>query len=107
MVCIICDKRPAKERGYCANCEAKIAKEERRSRCQTDKPEKFLTYQGIVVGLYPAKDGKTFRGELLLKRDADKLPKYQTLNLDTYLDGFTREQIKRLKAGILHLAHSN
>jgi len=76
---------------------------ERKARAEAE-PAKFLTYRGHVVGLYPT--GKGTLKARLLKRDADNLPKSRTLDLNTYLDGFDLEQIKRFKACVLNLAHA-
>jgi hypothetical protein len=65
-------------------------------------PVKFLVYQGSVVGLFPngktTEDGQPQFSPVLLKRDPEKLPKGKTLDLNTYLEGYTRAQIKKLKA---------
>jgi hypothetical protein len=39
-----------------------------------------------------------------MSTDPQRLPKGITLDLNTYLEGFTREQVKRLKASVLRLA---
>jgi len=100
--CIICERRPARDGAYCGNCAAKIAAQERQSK--PEQPVKFLTYQGHVVGLYRNGNGKLT--PRLLKRSADNLPKSKTLDLNTYLEGFTREQIKRFKACVFQLAYA-
>jgi len=66
------------------------------------KLHRFLTYRGFVVGVYKYPDGRLI-GEALL-RDPEKLPNGKTLDLNTYLHGFSREQIKKLKAQVLELA---
>lgn len=68
------------------------------------EPVKFATYQGHVVGFYRQVDGKLI--PRLLRRNSDGLPKSKTLDLNHYIEGFTREQVKNLKAAILQLAHS-
>ena len=102
MKCVICGKRPAREGAYCANCHNKIEAERRRRRQST--PERFITYRGHVVGLY--RNGNGALEPRLLKRNPDLLPKKKTLNLNHYIEGFTREQVKRLKACILQLANA-
>jgi hypothetical protein len=54
------------------------------------------------MALYRNGDGK-LNGELV-RVDPANLPKGITLDLNTYLEGFTREQVKRLKASVLRLA---
>lgn len=102
MKCIICLRRPAKGNGYCANCASQIEAEKRRK--QADEPVKFLTYRGHVVGLYRNGNGRLT--PKLLKRSPENLPKTKTLDLNTYIEGFTREEIKRFKACVLQLAHA-
>lgn len=100
--CIICEKRPARKDGYCPNCASKIVSDSKAH--ETVQPAKFLTYRGFVIGLYPTGTG-TYKPQLL-QRDAEKLPKSRTINLDTYCDGFDRDQIKRFKATVLSLARA-
>jgi len=100
--CVVCERRPARDGAYCANCAAKIEAERRRSKPQ--QPVKFLTYRGHVVGLYRNGNGKLM--PRLLKRSAERLPKTKTLDLNTYLEGFTREQVKAFKRCVLELAHA-
>lgn len=102
MKCIICNQRPAHKGCYCVNCLAKIAAE--RKCKQLQKPEKFLTYRGFVVGLY--RNGDRTLEARLLKRNPDLLPKKKTLDLNRYVEGFTRERIKAFKACVLKLANA-
>lgn len=97
MTCIICDHRPAMRGGCrCHNCDQKVNSFRKASR--HEQPVKFLTYQGAVVGFYP--NGGKKLVPRLLKRNPDNLPKSKTINLNTYVEGFTREQVKKLKAVI-------
>lgn len=100
-MCTICQHRPPANGGrYCNVCVAKMEKEKRaRSR---EKPVKFATYRGHVVGFYPKGNGKLVTR--LLRRKPEGLPKGKTLDLNTYIEGFTREQVKNIKAAILQLA---
>jgi len=100
--CLICETRPALKSGYCANCTAKMEAEER-ARAH-DQPVKFLTYRGHVVGLYPSGNG-TLKARLETRSDTS-LPKCRTLDLNTYLEGYDRDMIKRFKACVLKLAHA-
>lgn len=99
--CIICHKRPALNGdGHCNNCQQKI---DSLSKAQkANQPFRYVTYKGHVVGMFPSGEGKfTPR---LLGRNPDNLPKSKTLNLNSYIEGFSRETIKRLKATVLSLA---
>lgn len=98
--CPICERRPRQNGPFCPTCDGKI-KAERKLR-QTPQPVRYLTYRGHVVGLFP-NGGDTLRPRLL-RRDAEKLPKGKTINLNVYCPGYTREQVKRFKATILTLA---
>lgn len=93
-ICIICERRPRMpDSRYCNNCEQKLKAEVRIRTAK--KPEYFLTYQGIVVGLF-RNNGKLTPE--LLKRGPDRLPQKQTIDLNRYCKGFTREKIKEFKA---------
>lgn len=100
--CLICERRPAKQDGFCPTCASKVDKLRRvNGKAQ---PKYYLTYKGIVVGLFPD-GGGALRAELL-KRNPAILPKTKTFDLNRYCQGFTREQIKRFKACCLQLAHA-
>ena len=99
-MCAICNHRPKAPGGrYCANCQAKIDKENRLR--QAEKPVKYATYQGHVVGFYRENGHLVPR---LLRRKPEGLPKGNTLDLNHYIPGFTREQVKNLKSAIFQLA---
>lgn len=101
-MCAICDKRPpAKGQRYCANCQAKLDKEKRQR--EAEQPIKFATYHGHVIGFYRlGKDGILV--PRLLRRKAEGLPKGKTLNLNEYIEGLRRDQVKKIKTAILQLA---
>jgi hypothetical protein len=98
--CVVCGVRPMTVRGRCRTCDDQITAATNRRR--TEKPEKYLTYRGIVVGLFQSGTGK-LRGRLLRVSDT-RLPKYKTINLNEYCEGFDRTQIKSFKAACLQLA---
>ncbi len=100
--CIICEKHPAKTNGWCGNCAQKIASMSNGNGNGNHKPRYYLTYRGIVVGLYP-NGGDSLKARLSGK-SVEGLPKGITLDLNTYLDGYTRQQIKAFKAACLKLA---
>ncbi|RJO60434.1 MAG: hypothetical protein C4542_09040 [Dehalococcoidia bacterium] len=96
--CPICDVRPINGNGnYCKVCFEKIQSD--RSKAKTE-PSKFLTYKGFVVGLVKSPFDSRLH-PIQLKRDPTKLPKAKTINLDTYCDGFSRDQIKEFKKCVL------
>lgn len=99
--CIICHQRPALNgNGLCNNCQQQS---DSFSKAHTpSEPFRFVTFRGHVVGMYPSGEGK-FKPRLL-GRNPDRLPKSKTLNLNNYIEGFSRDTIKRLKATVLSLA---
>ena len=100
-MCAICNHRPrAAGSAYCSNCQAKLDREKRLRRAE--QAVKFATYQGHVVGFYRQQNGNL--KPRLLQRKPEGLPKGKTLDLNHYIPGFTREEVKRLKSAILQLA---
>lgn len=100
MTCIICNHRPATEGAFCHNCNLKV--KAAKNRVEREQPVKFATYRGHVIGFY--RNGGDKLVPRLLRRKAENLPKTKTLNLNTYIEGFTREEIKRIKSAIFQLA---
>jgi hypothetical protein len=99
MKCVTCGEKPAVPNlAFCHNCQAKLDAERARLK---QKPEWYVTYEGYTVAIFRI-DGKLT--PKLIKRDESKLPKSRTLNLNTYLPGYTREQIKNLKRAVLRMA---
>lgn len=98
--CVVCGVRPMTVKGRCKTCHDQIMAATNRRK--PEKPDKYLTYRGIVVGLFKSQTGK-LRGRLLRISDT-RLPKYKTINLNEYCDGFDRSQIKSFKAACLQLA---
>lgn len=96
--CPICDIRPINGNGqYCKVCFEKIQIEKIKAKIE---PAKFLTYKGFVVGLVKSPlDGRLYPYQL--KRDPAKLPRAKTINLDSYVEGFNRDQIKEFKKCVL------
>lgn len=103
--CAICGLKPSNGNGYCHNCNAKIEKANRlkAKRNGKGKIERYLTYQGHVVGLF--REGKQVLGKLLML-EPEKLPKAKTMNLNSWIVGANREEVKRLKAKVLKLANA-
>ena len=100
MTCTICEHRPARIKGICPHCADGISKMSRR----VPQPQHFLTYRGHVVGLYPS--GGSILKPRLLARNAEKLPKGKTIDLNHFCKGFSRTQVKKFKACILQLANA-
>ena len=97
--CVICNIRPARpDKGYCANCEARIKARESTATKHENTVVKYLVYRGNVVGLVPSGNG-TFKATAVTI-NPDRLPKDKTINLDRYCEGFDRSQIRKFKAAI-------
>jgi len=107
--CIVCETRPQKNGVYCGLCAAKIAAENRATEERKNEARYYIAYRGIVVGLYPKgeEDGQTVYRSRLERVDVEDLPKSRVLNLDGYLRGYTREQVKKFKRACLSLSGSN
>lgn len=97
--CIICELRPPVSNGWCAHCQQQIEAAKRQH--EPEPPFRYVTYKGCVVGMFRKDGGYVPR---LLQRDPGKLPKSRTINLDEFCEGFTRDQIHKLKRGVLRTA---
>ncbi len=100
--CIVCEVRPSRNGdGTCHNCESKIDRE-RRLR----KPEKafrYVVYKDYVCGLYRSGNGTykpTYKPRPVGIK-VSRLPKSITIDLTKYCAGFTKAQVKKLKAAVL------
>jgi hypothetical protein len=95
---------------YCRVCQREIDQtdRDRQQRCEAwKKAWKFLHWRGVVVGLYPT-EGEEW-GQPMVKprrvfKELAQLPKAKLIDLDTYIPGFTRQQIKGMKATLKQLA---
>ena len=97
--CVICNIRPARtDKGYCANCEARIKARKSTAGKHGSAIVKYLVYRGNVVGLVPSGNG-TFRATAV-SINPKRLPKDRTINLDRYCPGFERSQIRKFKAAV-------
>ena len=110
--CCICGQRPpAKGEMYCRVCQREMdqAGAERRQRCEAwKKAWKFLHWRGVVVGLYQAAEVDEWGLPKVTPRRVfqplGRLPKAKVINLDNYIPGFDRGQIKGMKATLKQLA---
>lgn len=102
--CIVCEVRPRKRgSSYCANCGGQIKAETiRRANGHEPEPVKYATYNGYVVGFFPTREKDVLTARAV-HRDSADLPKCRTLDLNTFLEGFDRDMVKRLKATVLHV----
>ena len=98
--CIICQERPVQkgeEAGYCKQCADQIAA--RSVRAPKVEVEKYLCYRGKVAAVVYTHSEHGVRKFKVLQvfKSVDTLPKGKVINLDTYCQGFTRDQIKKFK----------
>ena len=97
--CIVCGYRPrAAGLRYCTNCDSKI-KSEKRKGDGFQHAEKFAVWHGYGVAFMLNGNGR-LTPVALPASAIPKLPKGKCLNLDTYLDGFSRAQVKKIKTAI-------
>ena len=96
---------------YCRVCQREIdqAEQARRQRCQGwKKAWRFLHWRGVVVGLYQVDQVDEWSQPKVRPRRVfqtlGQLPRGKTINLDNYIPGFTRTQIKGMKATLKQLA---
>lgn len=104
--CFICDTRPATRGIYCHNCYEHIQAEIRHSHesHKAPNPERFITYQGKVISMVNLGGGM---GKYQASnKPPEKLPKVKTIDLNVFCEGFTREEVKRLKRLVLSLTNS-
>ncbi len=98
--CIICQTRPVQKgqtAGYCKQCADQIAA--RSVRTPKVEVEKYLHYRGKVAAvIYTHSEGgvRKFKVQQVFK-SLDTLPKAKVINLDTYCEGYDRNQIKKFK----------
>ena len=100
--CVICGIKPSPIGQYCHKCTQAVEKIKREAK--SGRVDRFITYQDNVIGLIPKGNGQFIA--TVLKRDAAKLPASKTLDLNQYCAGFSRQQIKGLKAKIKSLVGS-
>lgn len=105
--CIICGRRPenGNGNGYCHNCWQKIQSLKTHSSnsvtARHPLTPRFIVYHGNVVELKLNGNGRYKPS--LTGRNPEKLPKKGTLNIDRYVQGYTREQVKKMQRVVLQL----
>jgi hypothetical protein len=98
--CIICQERPVAKgqaAGFCTQCADQIAA--RSARPAKDEVANYLVYRGKVAAVVfdrMEKGVKQYKVKQVLK-SVESLPKGKVINLNTYCEGYTRDQIKKFK----------
>jgi hypothetical protein len=92
--------RPSNGQSYCQYCTAQIEAEKRRK--QKPQPFRYVTYQGTTIEFHSVGKG-VFKAQYC-GRNPDTLPQKLLINLDKWCEGFTREQVKKLKRQVLSFA---
>lgn len=119
--CVICGVRPwanSRQDGFCQQCGSCLdAGKRREKKAKTAaKPDYYLVYNGYVVAIRlkrqtaellrrPAYRTRVFKGQVVEHKLA--LPQKHTLDLNQWLDGYTRQQIKALKRVVLKIASTS
>ena len=102
--CIICDTRPApRGASRCRSCEKTIARTrvaEREEREWWRKAVRFAIWRGFGVAFMKNGNG-TLHPRALPVGLVGKIPRAKTLDLDGYISGLDREQVKAIKRAIL------
>lgn len=101
MKCLICSRK-TKGDPYCQQHQRQLDKvrEEERRRKQP-KAVKYVCYRGHVIGFF--KDGGNQLKPSYVGMSTSGIPKGKLINLNEYCEGYTRQQIKKLKATVLAL----
>jgi len=92
--------RPSNGQSYCKQCTSQIEADKRRKV----KPRvfRYATWDGTTIEFVPVGKG-VFKAQYC-GRNPDTLPQSLLINLDKWCEGFTREQVKKLKRQILSFA---
>ncbi|MCJ7576720.1 MAG: hypothetical protein MUO80_08655 [Dehalococcoidia bacterium] len=98
--CLICGVRPSNGQNYCKQCTSQIEADKRRKA----KPKvfRYVTYQDVTFEFRSGKNG-TLTPQYIT-RNPDTLPQKLLINLNKYVPGLTREQVKKLKRLCLSFA---
>lgn len=115
-MCPICAHRPkVKDSMRCRVCERRLirARAEEKARREwwraalkglPPDAKPFAVWRGYGVAFLSAQGGGRIARPLTVT-ESRAVPKGRTLLLDTYCDGYTREQVKRIKRAILQAHH--
>ncbi len=112
--CVFCD-RPLKNGGSFCQEHRRLVEGERAKAVATKRERAhrdahtFVHYRGIVVALMPANGGKVLHPvfhRFVKSPEEGKVarigvPKRKLIDLDGWVDGFTREQVKAFKRAVL------
>lgn len=96
--CIICD-RPTSGGFYCREHSLSISKERAAAKRRTREwrtAQLYVRYKGWIVAFW--RRGGKLVGDLLLGVRWESVPKARKYDLDSYVVGLNRKQVKRLKA---------
>lgn len=103
MKCVICGRKTKSDAAYCQQHQRQLdkARQEERRRKQP-KAVKYACYRGHIIGFFKNGGGKLIASYVGMSTSG--IPKGKLINLDEYCEGYTREQIKKLKATVLALS---
>ena len=96
MKCLICQQRPRLEESrYCGACNDLVQSNVTTKR----RPERYVVYKEYVVGMFKNGSGKLHPE--MVKVEIGSIPQKRLLDLNTYIEGFDREQVRSLKKMVL------
>ena len=106
--CLICQKRfqNRHDSPYCWEHRKAVAMEEKAvadRRKAKNKAFRFVHYKGNVVGMFPNDKEGTYKPQYV-GTSLSGIPQYKLIDLDKYVPGFDRKQIRKLKACVISLA---
>lgn len=102
MRCLICNRK-TKGDPYCQQHQRQLNKaKEQEGRRNQLKAVKYACYRGHVIGFF--KNGNNTLKPSYVGMSINRIPKAKLINLDEYCEGYTRDQIKKLKAAVLTLS---
>ena len=101
MKCPICDRKTQNGATYCQQHQRELALLKAEKRRSKHSAFKYIVYRGHVVGLFKH-DGKLVPSYVGMSTSG--IPKSKLIDLDHYVNGYTREQVKTFKATVLRLS---
>lgn len=101
MKCLICNRGTKPNAPYCQEHQRELDRQRAEEKKKADVV-KYVTYRGHVVAFY--KNGGDSLRASYHGMTTNGIPKGKIINLDVWCEGFTREEIKRLKAVVLRLS---
>jgi len=104
--CTFCGRVVSDGGTLCQEHRRLVVKVREESKHNGKKAFRYVQYRGHVIGFFPVgKDGDTVYRPRYIGMSTHGIPKGLLIDLDGYCRGYTRVQIKKLKAAVLKVAH--